>query len=128
MMDEPRPAEILASVAAFLREELLPALEGDSAFKTRVAAHALDLIGREISSDEICDESIHAMLVTQLGHEGAPAHLERELAEALGRGRLTLATPGISDLLFAMTERKLGVDQPNYPGLALARTLRDTNS
>ena len=48
MQDDPKPTEVLASVAAFLRNELLPEVPPHLAFHVRVAANAVDLVRREL--------------------------------------------------------------------------------
>ena len=40
--------ELLAAVRQFLREEVLPELDGFKAYTTRVAANALGIVAREL--------------------------------------------------------------------------------
>ena len=47
-MKHPPAAELLASVARFLRDELLPAASGARAFNLRVGINAIELVRREI--------------------------------------------------------------------------------
>lgn len=49
MQDRPGPSELLAAVAHFLREELLPTLTAHHAFQLRVSCNALDLIARQMN-------------------------------------------------------------------------------
>ena len=39
MQDRPTAAELLATVATYLEDELMPALDGPLAYRTRVAAN-----------------------------------------------------------------------------------------
>ena len=50
MQDEPTPPEILAAVAAFLRDTVAPATTGMTAFQARVAANAVDLVARQLEA------------------------------------------------------------------------------
>ena len=119
MQDEPHPPEILAAVAAFLRNEVMPAADGPLAYKARVAAAALDLVRREIEPDRDGDAELtrlRALLVL----DGDLAFLNAELARRLGSGAWDFATPGVAAHLWATTREKLAVDQPRYWGLKAA--------
>ena len=124
MQDAPTPPELLHAVAAFLRDDILPQLEGAAAFQLRVAANAIDLVRREITApaQEAADE--RADLQTMLGVEGETAALTRELARRIADGMIDLENPMLRALLWRVTEAKLAVDQPNYAGLRRAQELR----
>jgi hypothetical protein len=47
VQDRPTSAELLATVAGFLEDELMPALDGPRAYRTRVAANLLRILQRE---------------------------------------------------------------------------------
>ena len=47
-MNHTTAAELLTAVRAFLREEVLPQLEGFTAYNTRVAANSLAIVAREL--------------------------------------------------------------------------------
>lgn len=124
MQDVPTPAELLQAVATFLRDELLPQLEGATAFRLRVAANAIDLVRREITapSQEAADE--RAGLQALLGVEGETDALTRELARRIADGRIDIHDPVLRSLLWRVTESKLAVDQPDYAGLRRGQELR----
>ena len=124
MQDAPTPPELLHAVAAFLRDDILPQLEGAAAFQLRVAANAIDLVRREITASARDAEDERAGLHALLGVEGETAALTRELAQRIADGRIGLDNPLLRSLLWRVTEAKLAVDQPNYAGLQRARTLR----
>lgn len=52
MQDRPTAIELLAAVRAFLREDLVPTLEGRRRFHALVAANVLEIVGRELASEE----------------------------------------------------------------------------
>jgi hypothetical protein len=112
--DEPTPPEILAAVAALLRETVTPRLTGHAAFLTRVAANALDLVRREIESGLAADDAELTRLRTLLGSGGDLGALNAALSAAIEAEEMTLETPGLADHLWATTLDKLAIDQPSY--------------
>lgn len=124
MQDEPKPVEILRSVAALLREELMPQLSGASAFNARVAANALDLIRRELEIPADVPLKENSALRELLGIDGDTVALTGELARRIADRSINPADPAVEALLWSITEAKLDVDQPAYGGLKRARALR----
>ena len=120
MQDEPRPAEMLAAVAAFLREVVIPEAKPRTAFQARVAANALDLVGRQIELAPAEEAAETMRLNALLGRDAPLADLNAAFAEALASGVLDLASPGVAAHLTATTLAKLQVDQPNYSGYRAA--------
>ena len=115
MQDEPTPAEILDSVATFLREVLPAKLPPREAFDARVAANALDLVRRQISlGSNTDDDASHRRLARLLNAEGSPAELNRLLCSRIAAGELGLSNAALMEHLWATTLDKLAVDQPNY--------------
>jgi len=112
--DEPTPPEILAAVAALLRETATTRLTGHAAFLTRVAANALDLVRREIESGLAADDAELTRLRTLLGSGGDLGALNAALSAAIEAEEMTLETPGLADHLWATTLDKLAIDQPSY--------------
>ena len=114
MQDEPTPAELIAAVATFLRDEIAPQLTGHAAFKLRVSINALDLVTRQLALAPASDaEELHRL--TQLiGTQGALPDLNRLLADRIRSGEAGLESPGLAEHLWQTTLEKLAVDQPNY--------------
>jgi hypothetical protein len=124
MQDAPTPPELLLAVAAFLRDDVLPQLEGGAAFRVRVAANALDLVRREITAPARQSEEERDRLQALLGVDGETDALTRELARRIADGRMELQNPMLRSLLWRVTEAKLAIDQPDYAGLQRALRLR----
>jgi hypothetical protein len=118
VLDEPKPEEILAAVARFLRETAAPATSGHVSFNVRVAANALEMSRRQLLDATANDE--RARLATMLGRDGDLADLNAELCRRIAEGEISLQTPGLSDHLWAVTLAKLAVDQPTYWGYRAA--------
>lgn len=116
MQDRPDIAELLEAVAAFLREQVVPATEGQVAFHARVAANTLDIVRREVQLGPVAQVGERARLHALLG-PGAPADLadaNRLLCTRIASGELDAATPGLIDHLRQTTRDKLAIDQPGY--------------
>src|SRR5262245_66399073 len=116
MQDRPTPDELLDAVAAFLREQVMPATTGTVAFHARVAANALDIARREIALAPAAQQREHAALVQLLGAEPGTdlAQLNRTLCERIASRAIDLDTPGLTACLWPLTLDHLAVDQPSY--------------
>jgi hypothetical protein len=114
MQDRPDPEELLRTVAATLRERLMPQLTGEFAFEARVAANAIDLVVRQLALQPAADTSERQRLAALLGRDGALDELNRELCARIADGRLTQDDPALAAHLWATTLDKLAVDQPTY--------------
>jgi hypothetical protein len=114
MQDEPTPEELVKAVADFLRNDIMPAIKGHSAFKLRVGINALDLVTRQLALQQASDAAEAARLTQLLGMQGPLAELNCALADRIAKGEADLQTPGLSEHLWQTTLAKLAVDQPNY--------------
>jgi hypothetical protein len=114
MQDRPGPANLVAATADFLRRDLMPSVDGATAFQLRVAINALDLVVRELHGSGATDAEERTRLITLLGEDGALDDLNRRLCRKLRSGALDLSSPGLADHLWTTTLAKLAVDQPNY--------------
>ena len=121
MHDLPRPDQLLAAVAGFLRQEAGPALgragESALAYQARVAANMLDIVARQLTLAPAAEAAERARLQALLGAPQTDdlAALNQRLAEALAAGTLDPATqPALADHLWRTTLDKLAVDQPRY--------------
>ena len=52
MNDRPEATELLQAVENFLRQELLPTLEGHLGYQARVAANVVGMVARDIVAEE----------------------------------------------------------------------------
>jgi hypothetical protein len=120
MQDQPHPDEILAAIAAFLRDTVIPKTDTHTAFQARVAANAVDLVRRQLKLGIPGEAAELKRLQALLGHSGTLPELNAELADSLASGARGLAIPGVSAHLRATTLEKLSIDQPNYSGYRAA--------
>jgi len=114
MQDQPHPSEVIGAVAEFLRAVVVPKADPLTAFQTRVAINALEMMRRQLDLAPAAEADEAARLAGLLGHDGALADLNAELAAKIADGDLDLTSPGLSDHLWATTLAKLAVDQPSY--------------
>lgn len=114
MQDQPTPSEVIGAVAAFLKTVVAAQTSGALSFQARVAANALEMMRRQLDLAPAAEAAELERLKSLLGADGSLAELNSELARRIAAGDLDLATPGLSDHLWATTMAKLAVDQPTY--------------
>lgn len=108
MHGRPTAAELAAAVQEFLREELMPALEGRLRFHTLVAANVLAIIERELTLGPAQEEQ-HAARLADLGVRD-----DAELAAAIRGGSLDERTPEVVEALWESVVAKVRVANPKY--------------
>lgn len=120
MQDPPSAAELVRAVAAFLRDEALPALEGRTAYLARVSANTLEIVARELESAPAADAAERARLLALLGRDATDRaslfELNAELCRRIEMGDIDADTPGLLAHLWSTTLAALAVDQPGYSG------------
>jgi hypothetical protein len=110
--------ELLHAVRQFLRQDVLPELDGFKAYNTRVAANALGIVAREIELGAGLAE-LDAQIAAQLGLDTRAGPVARQVALGLRDGTLAVD----DDLLGYLRKRtllSLAIDNPKYSGLAQA--------
>jgi len=98
---EPGAGEILTAVSEWLASAIKPRLDGRDRWELAVAQNALGIVRRELA--------------------GRAAPVDRDLAQAIRRGEVDLATPGLLADLRRRALATLAADMPKYPALARAR-------
>jgi len=111
--------ELLLAVGAFLRSDLLPQLEGFSAYTTRVAANSLAIVARELQLRPALERlDAKAAAAYSLGPDDGP--VARRFALKLRDGDLA-ADANLLQYLKQRTLQSLAIDNPKYSGYLLAR-------
>lgn len=112
--------ELLAAVRQFLREEVLPELDGFKAYTTRVAANALGIVARELEMGaDLAELDTQIAAILDLDEQTGP--VTRQIALALRDGTMA-ADPRILEYLKQRTLHACAIDNPKYSGLHQART------
>ena len=120
MQDEPRPAEILTAVAAFLKGAATRETGPHIAFQLRVCGNASEICQRQLTLAPAAEAEELTRLKALLGIDGDLPTLNRELSRRIREGEMGIETPGLVDHLWPTTMAKLAVDQPNYSGYRAA--------
>jgi hypothetical protein len=113
-MKHPPATELLASVAHFLHDDLLPSLSGGRAFNLRVSINAIDLVRREIEQQAAADKRERRRLAKLLGRNDELEVIREELCEQIASGKIALDQPELREHLRATTMDRLAIDQPSY--------------
>jgi aminoglycoside phosphotransferase (APT) family kinase protein len=112
----PMPAELLAGVADFLKDEVAPRLDSHDSFLARVAANSLGIAQREFQYGPELTAREMRRLKSLLDSDGELDALRWELVNQLRKG-LALDTPGLAEHLRQTVAGQLMVDQPRYSAL-----------
>ena len=112
----PMPAELLAGVAAFLKEDVAAQLDSHGNFLARVAANSLGIAQRELQFGGELAAQEQRRLQALLGQDGDLDTLRWELVNRL-RKDLPLNTPGLAEHLRQTVAGQLAIDQPRYSAL-----------
>jgi aminoglycoside phosphotransferase (APT) family kinase protein len=112
----PMPAELLAGVADFLKEDVAEQLGSRSGFLAKVAANSLGIAQREFQCGNELAAQEHLRLQNLLGQQGELDVLRWELANRL-RMDMSLSTPGLAEHLRQTVAGQLAIDQPRYSAL-----------
>ena len=112
----PMPAELLAGVASFLKEDVAKQLDSHSSFLAKVAANSLGIAQREFQCGNDLAIQEHTRLQDLLGQQGELDDLRWELVNRL-RTNMPLNTPGLAQHIRQTVAGQLAIDQPRYPAL-----------
>ncbi|WP_159819153.1 phosphotransferase family protein [Colwellia sp. 20A7] len=112
----PMPAELLAGVAGFLKNDVSKQLDSHSSFLAKVAANSLGIAQREFQCGNELAIKEHARLQNLLGQEGQLDEFRWELVNRL-RMDMPLNTPSLAEHLRQSVAGQLAIDQPNYSAL-----------
>ena len=114
MQDLPRPETLLAAVAAFLRAEIAPHINGAANFQLRIAINALELVARQLVLTPGSDAAELQSLERLFGRTGTLDELNATLCGAIADGSAKLERRELQRHLWSTTMAKLAVDQPSY--------------
>ena len=95
MQDRPDAHELLAALAAYLRDDLLPDAPAEHRFRVLVAANACAMLARETAplAPDRAQERALAAAIRAGGHDDRLRELARTLREEV-RDKLAVAHPG----------------------------------
>jgi hypothetical protein len=112
--NRPTRDELLEAVVEFLEKRVMPKLDKHTAFHTRVAVNALNIVRRELDLGPGLDAEELDRLKNLLGRDGALEELNAELCSRIHQGDLDHTNSELMEHLFLTTMGKVSVDQPIY--------------
>jgi hypothetical protein len=104
--------DMLATIRAYLEQEILPGLRDDKWFNVKVAANMLATVERELRQGPEADAAEQARLAALTGAEGTLADLNRVLAESIRDGSIATDDPRLLDHLRRTTADALAINNP----------------
>jgi hypothetical protein len=104
----PTAAQLVDAVEQFLRNDVMPAVEGRLQFHTLVAANVLAVVGRELTLGPAQDAA-HADRLAGLGVAD-----DAELAAAIRSGEFDGRLPELLETLLADVTAKVTVANPKH--------------
>jgi len=113
--------ELLEAVRRFLREEVVPELDGFRAYNTRIAANAVGIAARELEQGWRIAE-LDGQIAAELALDPSAGPVATQVAVGLRDGTLN-ADARLLDYLRRRTLCAIAIDNPRYSGLAQARAL-----
>lgn len=113
--------ELLDAVRAFLRQEVLPEMDGFKAYNSRVAANALGIVAREMEQG-VGLAALDRAVTQTLGLDEGAGPIATQIAIGLRDGTLEV-DERLLDYLRKRTLLSIAIDNPKYSGLQQAREL-----
>ena len=117
-MSETTASELLAAIQDFLREDVLPQLDGFSAYNTRIAANGLGIVGRQLELGSDLSQ-LDTEFARHAGIDTAKGTVAQQLALQLRNGEIQVS-PALMNYLRQRTLNTLEIDNPKYSGFIQA--------
>lgn len=106
--DRPTSAELIESVKEWLERDVLPSVSGRLSFHTRVAMNSLDIVLRELDSQQD-DAATHDQVLADLGVAS-----DIELSQQIRNGLHDEQLLSLLEKLAPVIENKVRVANPKY--------------
>ena len=106
--------DMLATIRAYLEQEILPGLRDDKWFTVKVATNMLATVERELRQGPAADAAEQARLAAITGAEGTLVELNRALADAIRDGKIAVDDPRLIDHLRRTTADALAINNPQW--------------
>jgi hypothetical protein len=114
-MSSPSSIEgLLGAVGTFLRNDLVPSMQGPTAFNLKVCINAIDLVIRELQFRTKNEAAEHARLSALLHAQGTLGELRETLCQRIAAGELDESSPDLREHLWSTVLGQLAIDQPRY--------------
>jgi hypothetical protein len=107
-------ADMLATIRAYLEQEILPTLSDDKWFNVKVSLNMLATIERELRLGPAANERERQRLAALLGAPGTLEELNEALALAIREGRIPPDDPRLLEHLRETTADALRINNPQW--------------
>lgn len=114
MRELPAEKDLGRAVSEFLRNEVMPQIDGRVGFHVRVAANLVETLAREAALGPAAKKRELERLVALTGKEGDAEALTEDLCGLIRDGGLKLDDPVLLRHLWHTTLDTLAIDQPKY--------------
>jgi hypothetical protein len=119
-LDMPRADELLVSVRDFLRADVMGSTQGRTNFMARVAANSLDIVLRELSLSQECQQRELLRLQQLFASNDDLETLRWRLVNELRDESMSLDGSELQAHLRATVVNQIAIDQPRYSGFKAA--------
>ena len=113
MRIQPDGVNLLETVGALLKEEILPELEGSKAYELRMALNAIGIARRQLQTGDRVEETEREVLAVMLDAEPEDADLERRFAQLVREGTVA-GDDALCTLLWNQTLNRVRESAPRY--------------
>ncbi|MGO1499986.1 MAG: DUF6285 domain-containing protein [Marinobacter sp.] len=118
MINNPEIHDLLTEARQVLLNSLTPELTGERKYQALMIANAMGMAIRELGQSEQArvDEADRAVseLLDARSHPSHNVEGESSLAEAIRERRLDVRDKSLRDVLRALTEARLGINNPSH--------------
>jgi hypothetical protein len=112
--NRPTMKELIEAVREFLEARVMPAVDQNIAFHTRVAVNTLGIVERELEKGPDLDQAEHERLRRLLKQDGGLKDLNAALCRQIREGLIDCRNPELMEHLRLTTLGRLSIDNPRY--------------
>jgi hypothetical protein len=113
MRIQPDGVNLLDTVTAVLRDQVLPAVPAEQQYTLRMALNAIGIARRQLANGDQVEQHEQALLADLLAASGSHAELSRLLASRVRDGKVKGSAP-LRSLLWQLTEQRVRESAPRY--------------
>ncbi len=112
--NRPNKTDLLEAVGEFLEQRIMPNVDKNTAFYTRVAVNVLGIVEREIKLAPGLETDEQKRISKLLGKDGSLETLNKELCHQIREGMMDYNNNDLMTHLRQTVIGKLSIDNPEY--------------
>ncbi|MCC1497369.1 DUF6285 domain-containing protein [Alcanivorax sp. 1008] len=113
MRIQPDGINLLDTVTALLRDQVLPSAAADQQYALRMALNAIGIARRQLANGSQAEQQEQALMAELLAEQGSHEQLSRLLARQVREGKVKSSMP-LRDLLWQVTLQRVRESAPRY--------------